>query len=247
MLRSYFETERQQQALRAYAEFAKRSHWPTREMLDLYEAAQRTFELSVSADQALKDFNKVYDALTGTWHALRPHSREACWPARQIFETIKHEFGEFRVGGSVNLLNFQKSGNGLRIESCLLKMQGIKPHQGYPIMAASKFLHFYNPRLFPIYDYEVVWKKVFGRFRNEFQTFCSTAKITYDVGDTALFYRNYMYWGSSLLSSAHRSFMQVFVDWLEKQPGAELPQRTCDPKTLYATAFEFTAIGAALD
>jgi hypothetical protein len=62
--------------------------------------------------------------------------------------------------------------------------------------------------------------------------------------DTAAFLRYYMDWASSLLLVAHEGFMQVFVEWLEKQPGVELRQRTFDAATLYATAFEFTAIGA---
>jgi len=247
MLRNYFETERQRQALNVYSEFARRAHWPVREILDLYGASQLSFDASVNGDQALANFKKVYDALAGSWHAFRPHSREVCWSPQQIFETIKHEFTEFARSSPTNLLNFQKTGNGLRLESCLLKLGGIKPHQGYPVMTASKFLHFYNPRLFPIYDYEVIWKKVFGRFRKEFQDFCSGFNVAYDIGDTALFYRSYMCWGSSLLSRAHGSFMQVFVDWLSKQPGAELSRRPFDSALLYATAFEFIAIGAALD
>jgi len=55
----------------------------------------------------------------------------------------------------------------------------------------------------------------------------------------------YMDWASSLLSAAHDKFMQIFADWLGKQPGANLPRRTFAPASLYATAFEITAIGAA--
>jgi hypothetical protein len=125
-------------------------------------------------------------------------------------------------------------------------MQGIKPHKGFPVMAVSKFLHFYNPGLFPIYDHEVVWNKVFGHFGTDFRNFCAAAKITYDVGDTAFFYRNYLSWASSLLSSAHEEFMRVFVEWLGKQPGADLASRSFNCRMLYATAFEFTAIGAVV-
>lgn len=245
MLRDYFQRDLQIRALGVYSEFARKAHWPIPEILDLYDASVRSFHLSIDGEQAFNDFRQIYDALTGTWHALRPHGRRECWPPRQIFETIKREFSGFGSRGFLDLLNLRNREYGPRLESCLLKMQGMKPHQGFPVMAVSKFLHFYNPGLFPIYDYEVVWKKVFGRFRDEFQNFCSTAKITYDVGDTALFYRNYMCWGNSLLSGAHEKFMRVFVDWLGKQPGAKLSGRTFNPANLYATAFEFTAIGGA--
>jgi hypothetical protein len=39
-------------------------------------------------------------------------------------------------------------------------------------------------------------------------------------------------------------FQEDFVEWLRGQPGADLERRTFDASHLYATAFEFTAIGA---
>jgi hypothetical protein len=40
--------------------------------------------------------------------------------------------------------------------------------------------------------------------------------------------------------------MATFLDWLGKQPGSDLPKRKFDASSLFATAFEFTAIGAAI-
>ena len=65
------------------------------------------------------------------------------------------------MGGPVNLLNFPKT--ALSLESRLAKMRRIKPNQDFPVMTVSKFLHFYNPGLFPIYDTEMIWEKVFKR------------------------------------------------------------------------------------
>lgn len=95
-------------------------------------------------------------------------------------------------------MNLSKSGTERRLESLLEKMRGIKPKKDYPTMTVSKFLHFSNPQLFPIY-----------------------------------------------LSGAHGNFMPVFIDWLDKQPGTKLAERRLDVATLYATAFEYVAIGAA--
>ena len=114
-------------------------------------------------------------------------------------------------------------------------------------MAVSKFLHFYNPSLFPIYDGEVIWRKVFSRFQDDFRDFCQSENHPYAEAihhDTASFLLYYMRWASFLLSAAHETFMQVFVEWLERQPGVELRRRQFDAATLYATAFEFTVIGA---
>jgi hypothetical protein len=148
---------------------------------------------------------------------FRPCSPADCWPPQKIFETIKREFHDFSSRGPVSLLNFPTSGTGLRLETCLAKMNGIKPKKGYPLMTVSKFLHFYNPGLFPIYDNEVMWKKVCnGRFKSDFREFCYRERIPNSIvgdsaEDTSAFLRYYMIWASSLLSIAHAGFMQVFI------------------------------------
>ena len=246
-LRCYFETEIQQRrALEALGD------WFDPRELDLYDASQRAFDPTASAEEALRQFKKIYDDLASRrWNVFRPCSPADCWPPERIVETIKREFPEFSSRTPINLLNFPKSGTGLRLECCLAKMQGIKPKKHYPLMTVSKFLHFYNPALFPIYDYEVMWKKVCnGRFKNGFRTFCDREKIPNSIvgdnaEDTAAFLRYYMIWASSLMAVAHGGFMQVFKDWLTKQPGTVMPKRRFDPTTLYARAFEYTATGAA--
>jgi len=245
-LLSYFESDLQQ---RSALDAVAREGWlvPSGN-LDLYETSHCAFDPASSADEAFRDFEKIYKELAGpNWQVFRPSSPRDCWPPQKIFETIKREFLEFSWRGPVNLLNFRKRGTDQGLESCLAKMQGIKPKKGYPHMTVSKFLHFYNPGLFPIYDNEVIWERVFKYFQNDFRIFCGTAKISYDRAisdDTAVFLLHYMDWASSLLSVAHGTFMRVFIDWLDKQPAASLRRQRFDPKTLYATAFEFTAIGA---
>ncbi|MGA3315453.1 MAG: hypothetical protein ABSC64_03330 [Candidatus Korobacteraceae bacterium] len=246
-LRSYFVNDQEQRsALGALGDF-----FDPRE-LDLYDASQYAFDPSSSEGEAFRHFTKIYYELASPhWGVFRPCSPADCWPPQKIFETIKREFSEFSRSGTVNLLNFSKSGTGLRLQSCLAKMQGIKPKRGYPIMTVSKFLHFYNPGLFPIYDNGVIWDEVMnGVFKYDFREFRDREKIPDSIAgsnaeDTAAFLRYYMIWASSLLSVAHRAFMQVFSDWLAKQPGTELPKRRFDPTRLYARAFEYTAIGAA--
>jgi len=125
----------------------------------------------------------------------------------------------------------------------------MKPKQGYPIMTVSKFLHFYNPALFPVYDTEYIYYKVLaGYFKSDFRDFCDRDRLPYTIfmnKDTVDFLPAYMRWAASFLSVAHSSFMQVCAEWLAEQPGANLDRRKFDPTTLYARAFEYTAIGAA--
>ncbi len=123
-----------------------------------------------------------------------------------------------------------------------------KLNTDYPTMAVSKFLHPYNPALFLIYDTDVIWKKVLATcFRTEFDQFCSMSSLPYSATkDSAELLRSYMCWAGSLVASAP-NFMDIFADWLGKQPGGEASKtkRKFEASSLYSTAFEFTIIGAA--
>jgi hypothetical protein len=244
-LRDYFQPEGQQRALAAYGNFACNQGWEIREKMLLYEASRVAFDPSTGDRSSLRVFVEIYRTLAGTWRVFRPHSPSVCWPPRRIFETIRREFGEFRWGGSTDLTNFFKCGQRDAILSNLAKMESIKPIQGYPIMTVSKFLHFYNPGLFPIYDGEVIWKKVYKCFKNDHREFCLTSNLPYNMQDTSIFLRNYVAWASSLVAAAHPKFMEVFVTWLGKPLGNKLPNPRFAVSSLQATAFEFTAIGAA--
>jgi hypothetical protein len=250
-LRSYFESETQQRRALDALFSPWGGFWEVSKSLELYEASQCAFDPSSNADEAFRSFEKIYAELARShWNVFRsPQAGAARWTPRQVFDAIDGGFEEFSWRGPVNLLNFPKSEAGPRLEACLAKMRGIKQKKDYPLMTVSKFLHFYNPALFPIYDTAVIWNKVFSRFKNDFREFCEREEMqnAYRCAmkeDTVTFLGDYMRWASSLLSVAHGSYMQVFIDWLAKEPGTELSKRGFDVTTLHATAFEFTAIGA---
>jgi len=240
MLLDYFQPVGQQQALEQYGKFACAKDWSIEEKIRLYNASSRAFKPTLPDPKA---FDEVYNILRG-WQAFRGVAVNLCWPPQRVFDTIRNEFSEFAWGGPVALPNFVGSRKGDDLLLKLPTMREIKPNQQYPVVAVSKFLHAYNPSLFPVYDNEVIWEQVFKRFKNEFREFCRTSILVYDVGFTPLFLRNYVSWASSISASAHPKFMETFVDWLNKQPGGQLA-RDFDALTLHATAFEFTAIGAA--
>jgi len=250
-LRSFFESEfGQRKALDKFFDAWEGPPWPLdKQLLRLYDASRTAFDPSSDADDAFPSFETIYDMLRSpAWNAFRNRNSGEAWSARQTFEIIKNEFTDFSWDGPINLPNFRASGTEARLESCLLKMQGIKPKKDFPLMIVSKFLHFYNPSLFPIYDTWMIWNKVLnGRFRADYRDFCAREGIPKSIAtgeDTAEWLVHYMNLASSLLSAAHGSFMQVFVEWLAQQPGVDLARHTFDPATLYATAFEFTIVGA---
>jgi hypothetical protein len=261
--RNYFTSATEQRrALEALGDFFQAAE------LDLYDASVRAFPplavaaaanevgtlaQSASVDEAYRCFWRIYDELVSNrapsyWNVCRPSGPAKCWRPQKIFETIKGQFAEYPWDGKINLTSFGEA-EAPRLQLRLETMQDIKRNQGYPIMIVSKFLHFYNPALFPIYDTGVIYNKVLkGYWRSDFRDFCTDKGLRYGVfmeRDTIDFLPAYMLWASSLLSAAHGSFMQVFTDWLAEQPVADLSRRKFDATTLYARAFEYTAVGAA--
>jgi hypothetical protein len=131
------------------------------------------------------------------------------------------------------------------LASGLSAMAGLKQNTGFPMMAVSKFLHFYNPNLFPIYDREIIEGLVLVRFKSDYRLHQSNSGLSAreETPEALLCYYS---WAAALMASAHPGFMQTFVDWLSQ----ELPPRKFGGlgsnvlRQLCATAFEFTVIGA---
>ncbi len=250
-VQNYFGSEEaQERALQACCHFLCAIDWAVNDRLRLYDDSRHAFDPAFPADDALRRFRQIYDELVrpapaGGWGIGRNASGRL-WTAEETFEFLKAEFSNLPWGGPVNLLNFENIQTSLL--SSLEKMSSFKPLLAkWPTMAVSKVLHFYNAELFPVYDNAVIDKKVLTRFKNEFKDFCLAFSPPYHVKDTAIFYRNYMGWGAHLLAAAHPRFMEVFAAWLAKQPWADLSKRHFDAKRLFATAYEYTLIGAYAD
>jgi hypothetical protein len=244
---SYFESEKaQNRALEACRNLLGGRDWAVRDRLRLYDLSRDAF----GSPGSLASFRMIYEELVrpapaGGWGIGR-NASGPMWTAERAFETLKG-LSQFAWGGGVTLLNFKGSGAEASLLSMLESMRTLKPVKDWPVMAVSKVLHFYNGELFPIYDNEVIWKKVLNRFREEFRQFCRSYSPPYDIGETPIFYRNYLNWGNELLNYAYPGLMANFVRWLGKQTGADLPRRSFDPGRLYATAFEYMIIGAYAD
>lgn len=112
-------------------------------------------------------------------------------------------------------------------------------------MTVSKFLHFRNPSLFPIYDTAVIWNEVFARFGEDYQEFCEQWRLDPDAWGAG-FIANYVCWAGACMQQADSDCMSIFAGWLCAQAPDEARQlaQVRPLNTLFATAWEFIAIGA---
>ena len=132
----------------------------------------------------------------------------------------------------------------------LTKLRNLKQTRCYPWMPVAKFTHFFNPTLFPIYDMEVIWKKVlYGVFKRDWIQWCEVVRAQPIETDTesARFNLDYTLMAAEIIRNADEGFMPFFSEWFREQVAGEGDDRRVldDVDSYYATAFEYVAIGAA--
>jgi len=121
------------------------------------------------------------------------------------------------------------------------------------IMAVSKFLHFFNPRLFPIYDNAVVRHQAFPVFAESLkESRTKWAPRTASLKQTSAYllglgdYLDYLLWAADSWAGvdadeAMRLFVREFNEMIDReQRGARVPAAM---ERNYANAFEFAMIG----
>jgi len=144
-----------EQATRAAFEAfrSRRGEWDQglRLQIEMYQAAERAF----GEGGRLKDFQLVYDGLR-KWRLFRGGQVEAAETVFGWLNNCKRHLRKRR------LLMLEPRDWGA-IRDAVHRMRNVKANRTGPsVMAISKFLHFWNPRLFVICDQEEVERFVFG-------------------------------------------------------------------------------------
>ena len=130
-------------------------------------------------------------------------------------------------------------------------MENIKQlkRQTYPVMPVAKFSHFFNPKLFPIYDTKYVCGTVLHRaFKEDWNAFIrrsDLSSLTLSGKEGVQYALWWILWGREMIHHRHPSLMERFAEWLllkSNDVGDDLREEL---PTYFATAFEFIAIGAA--
>jgi len=238
-------------ALESYARHRSRSRgWWVSEKVRLYALAEAAFDRDDPREDA---FGQVYDTLRAYWQIFRNGSG---WSARRTFRVLMSPPCRACSPERLDLLRLARGRDVPTVWQCLRAMSGVKtlPAHNVSAMAVSKFLHFFNPTLFPIYDRAVVRNRAFPRFRSRIATsrerwrdplrLLETDRV-YDAGLGE--YLHYLLWAADCVSSvdSRRSmtlFAEMFSDMLraENFPGT-VPRRLT---AYFATAFEFAMVGA---
>jgi hypothetical protein len=248
-LADFFRDPFYERALAKYAEVAKTRNWQIRNKLQMYQWAKEAFGSDLSDDRKRAVFNNIYNNFRSYWQVFR-NARGGYWSADETFDALSRDCRVVSRQSGVNLLTLTADSEQSRaLVACLDSLRNLKRTQGYPCMPVAKFTHFFNPMLFPIYDYEVIWKRVLdGVFRSDYREWCA-AHGTHSRADmdSARLNLNYTLMAADMIRRADGEFMDFFARWFCQQAAGEPDGHRVldDMKSYYATAFEFVAIGAA--
>lgn len=226
-------------AFDSYERFAERSKWKVSHKIDLYRRAHKAYSDRHPGEGNCEHFKTIYSLLAGQWQVFRPCGPDRRWPDQQLFNVLCASFKDFWPG-KMTLLQFDLHRHGHQLVTALQCIRELKQMSSYPLMAASKFLHFFNPSLFPIYDGAVMEQRVFRIFDSEYGAFCSERKLNCRAKGEH-FYPNYLAFAKHLLQPKHGELMEQFEGRFGRADKA-----ACELlATCHATAAEFIMIGAA--
>lgn len=106
----------------------------------------------------MSDFDWLYEQLRRYWLVFRRAGGDP-WTSSQVFQALGSLDQRFR---SIRLATLSDADIG-GCWTILDAVKGIKPTKAPSVVAISKFLHFWNPRLFVIVDDAVMWQRVLSR------------------------------------------------------------------------------------
>jgi hypothetical protein len=245
-LREYYTVAHIDKALPSYCRAVPES-WTVSHRLDMYEHAKLAFESGTSHEDRFRAFQYVYSNLK-RWGVFR-NAAGKCWDAVETYVALTSKGRTCSRLSSLTALNLYGShqyGDVLSVLSHLGPMKPLMYENVYPWMAVSKILHFYNPRLFPIYDGEFIWKRAANRtFKHDYREFCwSNDFDPFENGSRINL--QYSAWASHVMQGADPAVMIRFAQWFQREAESDgaAVSASIDLATYYATAFEMIALGA---
>lgn len=195
--------------------------WGIDNHVELWETASRAF-----GQRSRDDFQRVYDVLRGSWQVFR--GGRSHWNEQEAFDALAHHDPQLTALRLSCVGNEDWPAIWKKIES----VREIKTTKTGPsVVAVSKFLHFWNPRLFVIVDNAVVWNWVFAhawlredlqRTRRETDRVVLGGKGTHDdwVCDLPTYFA-VLAWTSRLVQE-NPSILREFATYIAQRAGVSI-------------------------
>ena len=184
--------------------------------LDLYNAGKAAFGGAGGEAARREAFRGIYENLRRYWQIFR--DSKSYWNADQIFDALASEFQPYsRADGAT--LSGLGGDDRVGLLKALRALRDLKSGRYYPTMAVSKFLHFFNPMLFPIYDNAIIQDEIIGpggRFHDEYWSFARQSGLDH-LDKNNDFYLRYVAWGRSLIRPESERVMPVFAEWFREE------------------------------
>lgn len=245
-LLDYFQEGRWRPALRRYAQFAEESGWCVPHRLEMYNLGKLAFDVALDESVRLEAFMNLYESLRGFWRVF--NNSTSHWTEEQALEFFTTNAEECGPASVRSLENVSRSEMREVVLPFLDRISEIKTvaDSSYPTITASRFLHFFNPHMFPNFDNVLMNQQVLQAFGNDFDRYCADTGIA-DWEHYAAFYGQFMLWAGRHIQNADPEFFKDFEEWFRAQvEGEDDPNGVLEEAGKYhATAFEYVAIGAA--
>jgi hypothetical protein len=143
----YFENGEALKTLGRYSRFTteKKRDWSIHEKLDLYQAAKQAFGSTLDEDDRRGKFDRIYGSLKSWWGVGRRGNLAA---PDTVFALLTNKCGLCSRTSHITLINIHDRSCQASVVECLRRVRGLKKLKSgdFPVMAVSKFLHFFNPR-----------------------------------------------------------------------------------------------------
>lgn len=248
--RNFLRPEPFARCLRAYAERPKARGWWVSEKARLYSLAAAAFDPGQPDPAA---FREIHRTLRAYWQIFRNGKG---WSASRTFRVLTSPPCRACARGRLALPDVSGCDGLAQVWPCLAALSGVKtlPRGNVSAMAVSKFLHFFNPSLFPIYDQAVVRNRALPRFRAEINAsrllrgdhlapFEAAPLFARGLGS----YVHYLLWAADCFAEVDADcvmteFAAQFAAMLRDEGRGIAPPAGLD--RYFATAFEFALVGA---
>ena len=220
-------------ALNAGLEVAESRGWLISGRASHYQLAAQAF--GPTLDYA--SFLRLYKTMNSYWRIGR---KGILAPPERVFEMLTKGCESAGRHTGCTLL----SSDSKAVHTAVRAMTEVKIISEYPHMAAAKFLHFYNPALFPIYDGAMIWNRILYRaFRSEWEDVCDEYGIKFWEGSEA-FLITYTSWAAEVMQAADPAIMVAFEQRFREMSGS-MRAASENAAHYHAAAFEYLLMGAA--